>query len=382
MGENFAFELLIKVLAEGSDQESEEIDPENVAPATDLDEVLLQLALELPEADDSEQFWRLFLRRTEAVLGASDLAYLAPEGSHPLVITSLSARTAALDLGNDRLQLFFHTIERPVLVANMPQFFRSFRDDLKQAGIHWLVPLAWDGRDLGTVLLGVAGSEVGSDIERIEALFQPTARLLARFAGNNDTADWSLDLVRVLIGQREKRCFGSDKVTEAIVQQVHRLGREMGFAPEQERHLIYGCLLRDVGLVGQDDALMRSPREMISTQRQAYRLHPLEGPKLLQHLDLPQVIIDVIECHHERFNGEGFPQGLQGRQIPLAARVVTVVENYVTMITGAGGRRALTPEQAAQALRDDFGQRYDPDIVSVFLQAVESDMAVPEAVPV
>jgi response regulator RpfG family c-di-GMP phosphodiesterase len=199
--------------------------------------------------------------------------------------------------------------------------------------------------------------------------------LLARFDDTNDNADVSLQLVRILLAQREKRCFGHDKLTQAIVDHVHRLARVMGFPPDQERNLTYGCLLRDIGLIDKDDDLMKPPEEMDPTQWPVFRRHPADGAKLLEGLNLPQTIVDVVQCHHERFNGEGFPHGLEGRDIPLAARVVTVVENYVSMVTGTSSHDPIAPTTAARILRDNLGHRYDPDIVGLFLNAIlgESD---------
>ena len=198
----------------------------------------------------------------------------------------------------------------------------------------------------------------------------------ARFDDNNDNADVNLQLVRILVAQREKRCFGHDRLTQAIVDHVHRLARVMGFPPDQERNLTYGCLLRDIGLIDKDDDLMKPPEEMDPTQWPVYRRHPADGAKLLESLNLPQTIVDVVHCHHERFNGEGFPRGLEGRDIPLAARVVTVVENYVSMVTGTSSHEPIAPQTAARILRDNLGQRYDPDIVGLFLDAILGEAEV------
>jgi len=238
------------------------------------------------------------------------------------------------------------------------------------------VSMHWDDVFLGTAILGLDAEFVCDDsAERIAQIFKETSRLLARFDDTNDNADVSLQLVRLLLAQREKRCFGHDKLTQAIVEHVHRLARVMGFPPDQERNLTYGCLLRDIGLIDKDDGLMKPPEEMDPTQWPIYRRHPADGAKLLDGLNLPNTIVDVVQCHHERFNGEGFPRGLKGRAIPLAARLVTVVENYVSMVTGTSSQNPIAPSTAARILRDNLGERYDPDIVGLFLNAIlgESD---------
>jgi HD-GYP domain-containing protein (c-di-GMP phosphodiesterase class II) len=124
---------------------------------------------------------------------------------------------------------------------------------------------------------------------------------------------------------------------------------------------------------------------MSAAQWEQLRSHPEAGLKLLESLPISQTVKDVVLNHHERFNGEGFPAGLKGREIPLAARLVAVAENYVSMLTSMPQRPALSEDQAKEILGENFGQRYDPDIVQVFLRMLEGgelkDESEPKPVP-
>ena len=101
-----------------------------------------------------------------------------------------------------------------------------------------------------------------------------------------------------------------------------------------------------------------------------WRAHPADGLALLKDLNVPQTILDVVKCHHERFDGKGFPQGMEGHAIPLVARVVAIAEHYAEMVTGADGQTPLSPVAAAELLRRSTGSRFDPDLVELFLKAV------------
>ncbi len=356
-------------------------------PSSDDDstaQVLLTLALNLPDADDRPHFWRLFARHAWAALPVRHLAFLGPEMVRPQVMVGQHTHWERLDLGDHKIQQYFQGMQRPVKTCNIPATFKLVKDRLMECQADWIVSLQWDEEFLGTAILGLDDDFTCDDhVDRIIRIFGETARLLSRFDGNNDNADVNLQLVRIILAQREIRCFGHDKLTQAIVDHVHRLARVMGFPPDQERNLTYGCLLRDIGLIDKDDALMLPPEEMDPTQWPVYRRHPADGTKLLEELNLPKTIVDVVQCHHERFNGEGFPRGLSGRNIPLAARVVTVVENYVSMVTGTSSHDPIAPETAARILRDNLGERYDPDIVALFLNAIlgESQAAGEEEAP-
>jgi len=400
VAEHFALELLMRVLVEnqgreGTDEEKasrtadmsgglnsaspamtdSKLAPTMAAGGEDsLAETLLELALNLPDADDRPHFWRLFARHAWKVLPLKTLAFLAPRMHRAQIIAGDSDNWHGMNLGEKKLQHFFRSMERPVEVACLPAFFKEIKSSLTQTGSTWIIGLNWDQEFLGTVFISMEEEfQVKQPQDLLEDLFTETARLLDRFDDSRDHADVNMNLVRLMIAQREQRCLGSNQATQAMCDELHRLANVMGFPPEQERNLIYGCMLRDIGLIAQDDALMGSPENMDPTQWPVYRQHPTRGADLLAGLSLPQTILEVVRCHHERFNGEGFPQGLQGRKIPLAARVVTVVENYVSMTEGSGGRQAVSPEAAAQVLRDNLGNRYDPDIVSLFLKAKDSD---------
>jgi HD-GYP domain-containing protein (c-di-GMP phosphodiesterase class II) len=92
--------------------------------------------------------------------------------------------------------------------------------------------------------------------------------------------------------------------------------------------------------------------------------------ELLGPLQLPPTVQEVVLCHHERFNGEGYPRGQQGRAIPLSARIVAVVESYVAMVSELPYRTALSEVEAISILNENWGMRYDPDIVEAFLRVL------------
>lgn len=376
VAENFALELLMRVLTAKdenvldetrfADEEAEKREPTWVPDDTSPAEVLLQLALDLPEAVDRPHFWRIFARHSWPVLPVTQLGFLAPDRARPQVVVGNNDSWIGLDLGSEKLQVYFGTMERPVAVENMPGFFKANRQEMRQAGVDWIVSLKWDGEHLGTVLLELNPDFVCDDATGLlEELFTETSRLLHRYDGSVDNADVNLEMVRILVSQREKRCFGTDANAMAMVSHVNRLARVMAFPPDQERDLIYGCLLRDIGLFDKCDETALAPE-----LRDRFRRHPDEGAALLAGLSLSTSIMEVVRCHHERFDGKGFPRGLKGRDIPLAARVVAIVDCYTALVTGTMGKTVLRPEAAAEVLRDKCGTEFDPELVEVFLRAV------------
>jgi anti-anti-sigma regulatory factor len=389
--EAFAFELLQQILEDVEEaklaaarldratreqrqtQDGQKTQP--VTPAGEggfLEGILLRMALDLPEADDLPHFWRLFAHHLQPEMELEEMAFLAANRPRPQIMLGGDNSLLEVDCSDQRLVKFFQGMEMPVHVDNLPGTFAELQADLRERRVRWIIPLRYESDYLGVLFVNGTIKQGRPLSGRLQTPFNLAGRLLARFEVQNDDADIFLDLILRIMSGREKRVTGSDSMIKAMVQQLSCLAEEMGFPPDQKRDLIYGCLLRDIGLVEKDDTLMGSPADMTPAQWKTYRNHPSEGAALLASLQLSQTVLEVVKCHHERFNGEGFPAGLSGRDIPLAARVVTVVENYVAMITGAGGLEPRTPAQAAQVLRENLGDRYDPDIVGIFLSTIKT----------
>jgi HD-GYP domain-containing protein (c-di-GMP phosphodiesterase class II) len=102
--------------------------------------------------------------------------------------------------------------------------------------------------------------------------------------------------------------------------------------------------------------------------------HPIEGSNMLRKMAFSEHTCDVVLYHHERFNGGGYPQGVRGKQIPLGARIVSVVESYAVMLQERPKRPALSREQSLSTLKENLGKRYDPDIVASFVEIAEEEI--------
>lgn len=339
-----------------------------------LDDALMQLALKLPEANDIPHFWRLLARHVWPVLPLHGIGFVAPEAARPQVVAGDGAAWERLDLGDAKLRHFLRQMEMPVRAANLPNFFRQTREALLDAGVEWIVGLRWQDEFLGSALLGLEPSFTGQDLPPLlTEIFGEASRLLRRLDAGPSAADSDLEILRLLVEQNERRALGAYALTGSMIPHLRRLSRAMGFTAEQERDLVQGCLLRDLGLAAREDALTGPRSAMDPTQWPRFRQHPIEGATLLRGLQAPQTAVDVVAAHHERFNGKGFPLGLKGRQIPLAARIVKVVENWVALLVGDALRAPVTPDEALAIMSRDAGERFDPDIVAVFVRSLQPE---------
>lgn len=340
-----------------------------------LADALMQLALNLPEANDVPHFWRLLARHVWSVLPLRCVGFVAPGVSRPQVVAGNAVAWDRLELGDDKLRHFLRLMEIPVRAANLPNFFRQTREALLEAGVDWIVGLNWQDEFLGTALLGLEESFDGREVPTLlPEIFGEASRLLHRLDAEPPAADIDLDILRLLVEQHEKRSLGPYALTGAMMPHLGRLCRAMGFTAEQERELLHGCLLRDIGLAAREDALSGPRAAMDPTQWPRFRQHPTEGASLLRGMQAPQTVLDVVAAHHERFNGKGFPMGLKGRQIPLAARMVKVVENWVSLLKGDASRAPVSIDEALEFMQLDAGERFDPDVVGVFVKSLQPEL--------
>jgi HD-GYP domain-containing protein (c-di-GMP phosphodiesterase class II) len=126
--------------------------------------------------------------------------------------------------------------------------------------------------------------------------------------------------------------------------------------------------------------ILRSPRELQDEEWEIIKRHPIEGSQMLRNMNFSEHAANIVLYHHERFNGQGYPNGVQGTQIPLGARIVSVVESYAAMLQDRPTRPALSSEEAMNTLKENWGMRYDPDVIAKFVEVVEEEIRTGEKV--
>lgn len=132
--------------------------------------------------------------------------------------------------------------------------------------------------------------------------------------------------------------------------------------------LQYGFLLHDVGKIGIPEAILMKPGPLTSEEVEVMRTHPLIGVQIVAPMRrvLDEVTVEVIRHHHERFDGAGYPDGKAAEDIPLSARIFSVVDSFDAMTTNRPYRKAMALDQALEELKAKSGSQFDPDVVTEF----------------
>lgn len=156
---------------------------------------------------------------------------------------------------------------------------------------------------------------------------------------------------------------------EQVANLAATVAWQMGLREEEVRRVKGAALLHDVGKMGIADSVLSKPGELSDEERAAMRRHPEAGFAILEQIESLRHIAPVIRHHHERFDGQGYPDGLRGDDIPIGARIFAVADSYVAMTSDRPYRRKLPHEIAVQEIVRHALTQFDPEVVSAFLQA-------------
>ena len=149
------------------------------------------------------------------------------------------------------------------------------------------------------------------------------------------------------------------------------LASAMGLSEEELVHVRRGALLHDIGKMGIPDSILTKPGKLDDDEWDIIHLHPVHAFEMLAPIPFLGPALDIPYCHHERWDGTGYPRRLKGQQIPLPARIFAVVDVYDALTTDRPYRQAWPKEKALVHIRDQAGQHFDPEVVEAFLGLLE-----------
>jgi ribonuclease P protein subunit RPR2 len=174
--------------------------------------------------------------------------------------------------------------------------------------------------------------------------------------------------VRALATALELRDDGTGEHAQRVSTSALALARAVAPAEAGDPNLEFAFLLHDVGKIGVPDAVLLKPGPLDAAELAIMRQHPTLGETIVATLpDLSPTVALTVRHHHERWDGSGYPDGLAGLAIPLAARLFAVVDAYDAMTSDRPYRRALPVSQARRELAAGAGTQFDPELVAAFL---------------
>jgi putative nucleotidyltransferase with HDIG domain len=168
-----------------------------------------------------------------------------------------------------------------------------------------------------------------------------------------------------------------DKDTEGHSRRVTELSLEMakalGLDKTQQANMYNGALLHDIGKMGVPDEILNKPGPLSKSEREIVEQHPVTAYEILKDIDYLRDSIDIPYYHHENWDGSGYPLGVQGYEIPIAARIFSIVDNWDALNSDRPYRKAWPRHKVIEYIRAEAGSKFDPELVDLFLSVILED---------
>jgi HD-GYP domain-containing protein (c-di-GMP phosphodiesterase class II) len=192
----------------------------------------------------------------------------------------------------------------------------------------------------------------------------PSIKVLPPALANHSTARRALIRLFHQLDAKDSCTAGHCKRVSRIAV---RIGRQMGLRDDALRDLRLAGLLHDVGKIGVRDEVLLKPGKLTREESDHLRTHVLLGDQILSTIPAFARLRPAVRSHHERFDGQGYPDGLAGEEIPLAGRILAVADACDAMMSTRRYRKALAPPHMHVVLRAHAGAQWDPAVVEAFL---------------
>ena len=239
------------------------------------------------------------------------------------------------------------------------------------------VPLQLVEATIGIILLNWKNKATLSaeELRLLESLAEIAANAIHRSRLHRQTEQQALELTLAYdttiegwsraLDLRDHETEGHTlRVTELTLE----LAREMGIPESDLLHIRRGSLLHDIGKLGVPDKILHKPGPLNDKEREVICRHPQFAFDMLSHISYLQPALAIPWCHHEKWDGSGYPCGLKGEEIPLAARIFAVVDVFDALTSDRPYRSAWTRKKALTYIRRQAGAHFDPNVVKTFLR--------------
>ena len=156
------------------------------------------------------------------------------------------------------------------------------------------------------------------------------------------------------------------------------IGEGLGLDPLEINRLGTCALLHDIGKIGITDEILNKKEPLSSEDWDMIKSHPKLGAAIAGHSSQLAPCVKGILHHHEKYGGDGYPDGLKGEKIPLESRILTIADSFATMTSARVYSKSLSFEAAMQEIINGSGTQFDPRLVDVFLRVIHKPVSVPE----
>jgi len=329
--------------------------------------------------DDDPLFRRLLeqvlLREGYASDSASDVEQAVEllkkhKGAYDVLMTDLSmpgeSGLRMLELARDiDEQIVSVVISGHVSADNVIQSLRAGAYDFLEKPCHPEHIISLMKRALEYRKLRMENQQYQNYLE--DMVSQKNRQLEKNLAELKDAYAFSLDAMSAMLDARE---YETALHSQRVMKLTERILNEMGIKGDQKKDILQGAQLHDIGKIAIPDSILLKKGPLNKEEWAVMRRHPEIGYRFVQSSRYLQGAGDIILSHHEAWDGSGYPQGLKGEEIPLGARIFTLVDCYDAMRSRRPYKNVMSTQEAVNDIKQKSGTQFDPEIVRCFLKLI------------
>jgi putative nucleotidyltransferase with HDIG domain len=254
--------------------------------------------------------------------------------------------------------------------------WKQERDYLDEFPAELFIPLNTKGELVGFILLGPKKSTqpyTHDDEVALSTLANQTAVVIENARLYEDLEDTFIQTVVTLANAIDMRDTYTSSHSQQIAKWAEEIAQLLGCSAQEARAVYWGGLLHDVGKIGIPDSILKKSGKLNEAEWEIIRKHTIHGAQLVAPIKKLADVSPIIGCSHERYDGSGYPYGLEGEEIPLGARIIGVVDTYSAMRDERPYKKPVSHEEAVEELRRNTGILFDPQVVDTFLRILEEE---------
>jgi len=266
--------------------------------------------------------------------------------------------------------------KKPISVYDIEHERRlQYKDFLRHGGVKSFlcVPVLFQGKALGAVSAYSRKSRLFAkeEIEVMNIFASQVAIAIQESKYYDDIRKNYFNTIHALVLAIEARDPYTRGHTDRVTKYALGIARNLNIDESDIEMLRYAAKVHDIGKISIPDVILNKPGRLTPTERAMIELHPIKGVEMLEPLEFLRPAIPIVRCHHERFDGAGYPDGLEKENIPLLARILSCADSFDAMTSERPYRnRKLTIEEALNEIRNNAGSQFDPFVARLFIKSV------------
>ena len=286
---------------------------------------------------------------------------------------------------HQRAILKFISKKQPTALANCPESIASFLEAVGTITSCILFPVKSGNKDIALLCLIYQSDSLKNHfsspgfmedkLQTLDTIVNQLGASIERESLYEERTSVNENITGILSNVLDSKNSYTHGHCKRVAQLAVALGEWLGLGSEEEHVLNYGGLLHDLGKVSISDAILTKPGALTNQEYAEIMQHPETGARMLEKLEFFKEVSACIQYHHERYDGNGYPSGLKGEEIPLYARIIAVADAFDAMTSARSYGRVFTQNEAVAELVQCAGSQFDPVLVMAFVKMLNGNKA-------